>query len=485
MSGGGSFVLRPNESKTVRVRFYPRRAMSLSATVQIQHDAATSLPVNIALPLRATAIGVWQAAAGGLPNTDILCLANTDTHIFAGTNGEGIFRSNDNGTTWQSVNTGFSSRITTAMTRLGNRIIAATFGGIIQSIDNGATWTLLNPGLGSSSNPIDLTNMITIDSVIVASTSRGLWRSLDGGRIWSAIQGVSSYRQTNNGVSIFAASGSLFVNGIPNIMRSDDYGVTWKEVSLGFTETFPRTQLVAEHLFGNSQYVFAISQGVMYRSSNKGENWERVIVDVDNLAARYGSFNNGIFANAPVVFTANTSIFLCLTNVEERFRILRSDDNGTSWRDFGTGSISSGASTSKYQACLILNNSAFFGLRFDNSFPINQPSPARLLRASLNSAVTSVTEIYEVVRKSLMRYFIAPNPSEGLANLHYTLTTPNRVEIQVFGILGNHIATLVQEQQAAGNYVVPVDVRTYPSGQYYVRLSVNGEWVSRSLQVVR
>lgn len=45
--------------------------------------------------------------------------------------------------------------------------------------------------------------------------------------------------------------------------------------------------------------------------------------------------------------------------------------------------------------------------------------------------------------------------------------------------------TLIEERQYAGNYVVPVDARSLPSGQYYLRFCVGAEQIVRTLQVVR
>ncbi len=103
------------------------------------------------------------------------------------------------------------------------------------------------------------------------------------------------------------------------------------------------------------------------------------------------------------------------------------------------------------------------------------------IEAAVQLSPTSVRN--DLSEKFSLRHY--PNPCSDLTTIQYTLSQASHVQIELYSLLGTRLATLVQEQQAAGNYVVPVDVRTYPSGQYYYRLSVNGEWVSRSLQVVR
>ncbi|TAE20542.1 MAG: T9SS C-terminal target domain-containing protein [Candidatus Kapaibacterium sp.] len=116
---------------------------------------------------------------------------------------------------------------------------------------------------------------------------------------------------------------------------------------------------------------------------------------------------------------------------------------------------------------------------------LNQNNPPRVIRASLNNSPTSVTQNIATAKRALEDCFIAPNPSDEKSNLHYTLSTPADVRLEVYSALGARLMTLIEERQSAGNYVVPVDVRHLPSGQYFYRLLVGAEQTVRSLQVVR
>lgn len=212
---------------------------------------------------------------------------------------------------------------------------------------------------------------------------------------------------------------------------------------------------------------------------------------VDNLQSRYGITGNNSFSNYNLqVFAVNSTVFLCLEYIEERFRILRSDDNGTSWRDFGTGinsafgSVRLGGSTSFFQSAIISNSTALFGLRFSNFLGTNSNTLPRVIRASVNTP-TSVIQNTATEDNIIENCFIAPNPSLGKTSLHYTLTKPGYVTIQLYGILGDTIATVTSEYQQSGYYSVPIDVSHLPIGQYYYRLRIGVEQTARSLQVVR
>jgi hypothetical protein len=78
-----------------------------------------------------------------------------------------------------------------------------------------------------------------------------------------------------------------------------------------------------------------------------------------------------------------------------------------------------------------------------------------------------------------------PNPARTQATVRYGLPRSAEVRLGVYDLLGRRIATLAGGQQAAGRYEVRVDVSSWASGTYFVRLSAAERWVTRSLTVVR
>ncbi len=91
---------------------------------------------------RSTDDGVsWMQINSGLTTTDIRSLViNSSGHLFAGTYGEGVFRSTDNGDTWEA--TGLLSAFLLSMVINSEwDIFAATAGnGVFRSTNNGDTW---------------------------------------------------------------------------------------------------------------------------------------------------------------------------------------------------------------------------------------------------------------------------------------------------------------------------------------------------------
>jgi hypothetical protein len=119
----------------------------------------------------------------------------------------------------------------------------------------------------------------------------------------------------------------------------------------------------------------------------------------------------------------------------------------------------------------------------DAWFPPTSPNGWNMwIAAGLLPTATSVSTAQDNTNYRLTNF---PNPCSDATSIQYTLTTPAEVQLEILSLLGTQVMSLVQERQSAGNYVVPVDVRHLPSGQYYYRLRVGAEQIVRTLQVVR
>ncbi len=57
------------------------------------------------------------------------------------------------------------------------------------------------------------------------------------------------------------------------------------------------------------------------------------------------------------------------------------------------------------------------------------------------------------------------------------------VQLKIYNVLGKEIATLVNEQQAAGNYKVEFDGSSLPSGIYYYQLKT-GKFVETKKMIL-
>ena len=63
-----------------------------------------------------------------------------------------------------------------------------------------------------------------------------------------------------------------------------------------------------------------------------------------------------------------------------------------------------------------------------------------------------------------------PNPFNPHTTVRYDLPTATFVSLHIFDILGQHIATIVDEEKPAGVHQVAIDLPNLPSGVYLYRI---------------
>jgi hypothetical protein len=64
-----------------------------------------------------------------------------------------------------------------------------------------------------------------------------------------------------------------------------------------------------------------------------------------------------------------------------------------------------------------------------------------------------------------------PNPFNPSTSISFSIPDPGHVTLRVYSILGETVATLVNENLSSGNYTVNFDARSLPSGMYFYTLS--------------
>ncbi|MFA7418564.1 MAG: T9SS type A sorting domain-containing protein [Melioribacteraceae bacterium] len=113
----------------------------------------------------------WLAA--GLAGKNIITVKANNNKIFAGTWGEGVYVSLDDGTTWAQIKNGMTSLNIFALAfDNNNNIYAAAAANVYSSKDGGANWVLKNEGL-----PYEVYSIEVVDNYLYAGTNQyGVWK---------------------------------------------------------------------------------------------------------------------------------------------------------------------------------------------------------------------------------------------------------------------------------------------------------------------
>jgi hypothetical protein len=78
-----------------------------------------------------------------------------------------------------------------------------------------------------------------------------------------------------------------------------------------------------------------------------------------------------------------------------------------------------------------------------------------------------------------------PNPSRGHATVRYAVPEAMEIEMAVYNVLGQRVATLVEGRVEAGPVERHLDTGRWPSGVYFVRMVAGGTVQTQRLTVVR
>jgi len=382
----------------------------------------------------------WIAVNNGLTQSNIRSVVVTsNNYIFAATD-SGVFRSTDFGLNWMEVNNGHTSDYVNSLYASNTGIVysACEGGPVYRSTDYGLNWSRINTGLGNLS-----AYSVTVNSlgyIFIGSSGTGVYRSTDDGSSWQNINIGFQYSDVYIN-SLLTADLDVLIAGTGNdgLYRSTDNGSNWTQVY-----TYQPVLYLSRNKLNND--IFACLTNGVLKSTDNGLTWNY--------------FNNGL------TFTYVNGI--AFNSLNETFAVtygggvFKSTDGGNFWMAQNSGLIPSNI----WSLATTANGYLFAGSSTDGVYRTEYST------TSVNS------ENVEINSFSLLQNY--PNPFNPSTKIKFTIpsVTLSGVEgsfvtLKVFDVLGNEIATLVDEYKPAGNYEVEFSGAEITSGVYFYQLKIN------------
>jgi len=78
-----------------------------------------------------------------------------------------------------------------------------------------------------------------------------------------------------------------------------------------------------------------------------------------------------------------------------------------------------------------------------------------------------------------------PNPFNPTTNIQYSVPARTMVSLKIYNVIGQEVATLVNQEKEAGSYAVSFDASKLSSGVYFYRLQAGGNIDSKKLVLVK
>ena len=301
----------------------------------------------------------WRVLTPTLSHT-IMINPLDATKLYVGNWTNQMFRSDDRGLSWRTVELGDLNVInyltSTVVTQADTGVILAGgfwFDGIRRSSDGGASWQRV------LTDTINNARMWFISEAIIedptrpgllyaarGSTYNGIWRSSDNGLTWDSIGTIS--RQLTGRLCTMAmrsdSTNILFVGATGGqIFRSDDSGRTWRNVPVNNAALTIRSDSeIPKIVFspGDPSVGYAVvtivieqnikGNGGLLRTTDGGASWNRIAFPDTSLWAVDVRSRNG----RDEIFVGGFRIPNTDTVIKGDGLLFRSSDGGTSWERF-------------------------------------------------------------------------------------------------------------------------------------------------------
>ena len=433
----------------------------------------------IFVPAIANLAQVWQQTAStpeGSGVTDML-IRQSNQHIFVTTgsfnwpNGDmgGVRRSTDDGATWENLNDVFIAR--TIIDGADGNLYASIWPfpqdeGLYRSTDNGTNWGNPLVTVPSGDNIFSIAvNTTTTPNTIFAGTRNGPLRSTDNGVNWApatnGIPGNSWVRDVevdSGGYVAAATTNGLFISTNNGELWEQATGIAAGDtiVKLIFDYPLPtdkegdKTRLLAGSDDGNLYESFLSSGYTGYA-----------------VLAIFGDAEVSGFVSSFGILNAIKGVSTFPNSSKGGFHL--STDNGVTWTQNNDGLPSNPKSSALTGNAITSRGSE--DVNFCLGFFENMNGGARVFKTTYT--VTDVEPVSSLVPYGYELQQNYPNPFNPSTIIEYSIPSESFVELKVYDVLGNEVASLVNEQQQVGVYRTDFIANNLPSGMYFARITAN------------
>ena len=381
----------------------------------------------------------WVQTSGAT-GSNIQCFTVKNTNVFAGydngVSSGGIICSTDNGENWTDVSTGLPSVKIMALTTLGNDLFTSQYdGGIYKSTNDGANWNI------TALTVEYIYGFASIGTnLFAASTVNGVYLSTDNGLSWNLVNSGLTNTEIR---AIYAKGSDLFVGTRGGgVFISTNNGSSWTAVNSGLTMKY----IYSLTSIGSNLFAGTWNTGV-FITTNNGTNW---------TPANSGLPTHEVFALIP----SGTNLFAATYGSG----VYLSTNNGGNWSE-----VNSSLTSLSLRALAICGSYLYAG-----------GDASGVWRRPLSEMITDVNDNQNDLPTNFSLSQNYPNPFNPNTIISYQLPIGSSVTLKVYDVLGNEVATLVNEYKNAGIYEIEFNPtssnQNLVSGVYFYQLK-SGDFI--------
>ena len=480
----------------------------------------------------------WELRSTGLPSMALSGLVmNSNGHLFASTYEAGIFRSKNHGRTWEPVNVGLTTLVTTSMAIGPDGFLqAGTDKGVFRSLQSTTLFSLQSDSMSFDTVRVGQAQR---DSVLVRNGGTGdlvitsaQVNSMDfqvtppsatipaGGRRWFSIDFVPSTYGPIAGTVTFVSNASsspdeLALNGTGKAaflrLAENEFSVgrallgTWKDTTVQLVnignDLLTITGIASSDTHFNPRpAVVDLLPGQSFRDTIRftpsllGEISAEIVLTSNSLSSPDTLVVHGVGFGVPRLQILNHDIIMgtVFTGISKDTLVTVSNPGNDTLRFLGIESSRHTFAVLGSGAWLPPGGSRSDTLRFTPSrfgndsativYRTNAPSSPDSFQAfGFGDSIQGPPEL----PVSYRLYQNYPNPFNSATIITFDIPRQGFTTLQVFNILGQEVARLVNEDLARKQYSVTWNAGSFSSGIYFYRLRSNGFVETKRLILAR
>jgi photosystem II stability/assembly factor-like uncharacterized protein len=232
----------------------------------------------------------WQNMSAGMTHSRVITLAIDPlfpSNIVAGTKGDAVFKSYDGGQRWVSRRTGLDDvTISSVVHQLvfapgsSSHIFAASSLGVFESEDGGETWIKRMEGMR------DVLMVITLDfdprqpQTLYAGTSGGVYKSIDGARNWNMVNhGLvkSDVLKSSRALGVTRIKvdphepDTVYTATLNGLYKTNDGGQSWVRIGESLSD-----QMLSDLILDPSllHVMYVSNRDGVFKSEDAGVTWK-------------------------------------------------------------------------------------------------------------------------------------------------------------------------------------------------------------------
>jgi photosystem II stability/assembly factor-like uncharacterized protein len=377
---------------------------------------------------------------------------------------------------------------------VGSVSINSDFFHILKSTNSGFNWTFSDSGINQMINP-DFIQVDEDENIFFAGNSNNIYKSSDNGISWNFLNAFWDIRSLSISDNNFIFAG---VDDYPPIyvVRSSDSGNSWENI----------TGIIHHPVWALESYlnnVYAGAQGRLYHSPDYGVSWDTTtsftsswistIFVNDSGYLFVGTWNDGVYilkdSSKPWQKIFNSTD--CIASIQQNSDgilyllkghysstdelVFRSPDGGLNWEpiDNGLPDIHS------HSLLVSKDNSLYITTYEDGIFKSTNDGDNWF---SINLPTSVENNIFEGLNDFRLDQNY-PNPFNPSTKISWQSPVAGHQTLKVYDVLGNEVATLVNEYRNAGGFEIDFNASSLSSGIYFYKLQA-GDFVQTKKMIL-